>query len=234
MNDKPLIGRAYLERADGTDAPIVFTASTPGVKRDGLDLRGSGWRIDNFSKNPVFQWAHGRTSLPLGRVHATVESERLRAHVEFDQEDDFARQVESKYRRGFLNAVSVSWDFVDQRGVPLDWWRLSEEQIRDEAFYDLTELSGVPVPADPQALIERQRSALRSLGHELIELFEEQEQPTGTATVDQVRDAVLAELSRLGIDLTPKTPSPAPEPIDADAARTVLAAFPSLEGDTSE
>lgn len=230
MNDKPLFGRAYLERAEGADAPIVFAASTPGVKRDGLDLRGSGWRIDNFTKNPVFQWAHGRTSLPLGRVNASVEAERLRAEVHFDQDDEFARTVESKYRRGFLNAVSVSWDFVDADGIRLDWWRLSEEQIRDEAFYDLTELSGVPVPADPQALIERQRAALSSLGHELVDLFDEQER-SPDVTAEQIQTAVRAELERLGVDLTPKTPSGGALPLDADAARTVLAAFPSLEGD---
>lgn len=237
MSNKPLFGRAYIERADDDAAPLVFTASTPGVKRDGLDLRGSGWRIDNFQRNPVFQWAHGRTTLPIGKVSASVEAERLRAVVDFDREDPFAASVESKYRRGFLNAVSVSWDFVDGDGTPLDWWRLSEEQIRDEAFYDLTELSGVPVPADPMALIERQRAALSSLGHELVDLFDEQERSPDAKAVD-VQAAVRAELERLGIQVptraAPETPSDATRALDEDAARTVLAAFLSLEGDHRE
>lgn len=234
MNDKPLFGRAYLERAaDGTDAPLVFTASTPGVKRDGLDLRASGWRIDTFQHNPVCLWAHDRRSLPLGRVNASVEPDRLRAEVVFDRDDEFAAKVESKYRRGFLNAVSVGWDFVDARGERLDWWRLSEEQIRDEAFYDLTELSCVPVPADPQALAARQREALGHLGRELVDIFDEQERSTDV-TAEQVQAAVAAELERLGIDTTPKTPSDATEAFDEDAVRTLRAAFTSLEGDHRE
>lgn len=228
--DRQLFARAFMERADGDEGPVVFTASTPGVKRDGLDLRASGWRLENYQRNPVFQWAHGRTSPPIGRVTASIENDRLRAAVEFDREDPFAVQVESKYRRGFLNAVSVGWDFVDSEGRGIDWWRLSPESIRDDAFYDLTELSGVPVPADPSAVAERQRAALRSLGHELVDLFDEQEQ-SPTVTADALREAVHAELQRLGIPLASSAPD---RDVDVDAARNVLAAFPSLEGDTSE
>lgn len=218
--------RGYLDRetaAAEAGSPIRFIASTPGVKRDGLDLRAQGWRLDTFRSNPVFQWAHSRTEPSIGRVDASVDGNLLAA-VTFDQEDEFARKIESKYRRGFLNAVSVSWDFVDGSGRALDPRRMTAAQVRDTAFYDLTELSGVPIPADPQALMQRQRSALSVLGHELVNLFDEQED--GDITEPELRAAVIAELTRLGIPIPGTTdPAPADSGIEARAASALLDAF---------
>lgn len=232
-NNEPVRGFTEGDVAsDKAGTPIPFVASTPGVKRDGLDLRASGWRLDTYNTNPVFQWCHDRTMPPIGRVEAAAGSV-LRAMVTFDQEDEFARRVESKYRRGFLNAVSVSWDWVDGQGQRLDAWRMSVEQLRDSAFYDMTELSGVPIPADADALIERQRTGLRSLGRELVRLFDEQEAPDSTATASDIRAAVLAELNWLGIPLPTAPPPPDPTGVDHQAARTLLAAFSFPEEHTS-
>ncbi|MHC5035581.1 MAG: HK97 family phage prohead protease [Planctomycetota bacterium] len=143
------------------DGPIRFTASTPGVKRDGLDLDTDAWRLDNYRKNPVVLWAHdymGRT-LPIGKADVFVEKDALLADVTFDREDEFARQVEGKYRRGFLNAVSVGWDTVEED---------------NERYWDLLDLSSVPVPGDPDALIERQRVGLRGIANALLEMAEEE------------------------------------------------------------
>lgn len=217
--------RAYTERAiadEPAGSPIPFIASTPGVKRDGLDLRASGWRLDTFRSNPVFLWAHQRSNPPIGTVDAS-NGDVLRALVTFDQEDPFARKIESKYRRGFLRAVSVGWDWVDAEGGQVDPWRMSLDDLRDKAFYDLTELSGVPVPADPDAVMEQQRAALRSLGRELVELFDEQEDPDSDAPAEEIRAAVRAELERLGINLNPPTP-PAPG-VTRAAGDRLLAAF---------
>lgn len=218
--------------------PIDFVASTPGVKRDGLDLRANGWRLDNYQRSPVKLWMHDKTRLPIGRVEARAE-DKLRASVIYDQEDGFARSVESKYRRGFLHAVSVGWDFVDDQGQRLDTRRMSTSDIRDRAFYDLTELSGVPVPADPEALKETTRAGLRSLSRELAELFDDQENPDGQLDAGEVRAAVWDEILRLGVPLdvlrqyanqpAPTTTAPAVSGIDNDAARNLLAAF-QLEG----
>ena len=204
--------------------PIPFIASTPGVKRDGLDLRASGWRLDTYQTNPVFQWCHDRYAPPVGRVEASV-TDLLRTLVFFDQEDEFARKVESKYRRGFLHAVSVSWDWVDAAGKRVDPWRMSPDELRDKAFYDLTELSGVPIPADPDALIQRQRAGLRSLGRELVTLFDEQETPESKTTAPEIRAAVLAVLDELGIEPPTEAPPPQAMGIDHQAARALLAAF---------
>lgn len=217
--------RGYAERGidnEPAGSPVPFVASTPGVKRDGLDLRAQGWRLDNYRRNPVFLWAHGRSEPSLGRVDAESD-DTLRTRVFFDQEDEFARRIESKYRRGFLSAVSVGWDFVDERGQRADVSRMTLAAVRDTAFYDLTELSGVPVPADPDALV--QRAALARLSREMVALFDEQETPESPMTADELRVAVIDELTRLGIPL-PGQEQPQPVPgVAESAARDFLAAL---------
>jgi hypothetical protein len=156
--------RAYREIGDGQDepgSPIRFKASTEGVGRDGMVIEAAGWQLDNYRKNPVFLWAHDYFGerLPIGRAEVSTEAKHLVADVTFDQQDEFARKVESKYRRGFLSAVSVGWNTMESQpgnGKPP---RITKAELLD--------VSAVPVPGDPDALKERQIVALRSLTREL-------------------------------------------------------------------
>lgn len=147
----PTFIRAYCERAPAAEAapgtPIRFVASTENVARDGLIIAADGWQLENFRKNPVFLWAHDYRRPPIGRVvRVDVEGSRLMADVEFDQADEEARKIEDKYRRGFLSAVSVGWEIqsVDPPKNAMGAPRISKA--------DLLEISGVPVPSDPDAL----------------------------------------------------------------------------------
>lgn len=137
--------RAYHERKQ--DGVHVFVATTGGAKRDGLALDMSKGTFDNYLRNPVFLWAHdyqGRT-LPIGKTVRLVTSKtKWRAHVVFDQEDEFARQVERKYDEGYLSAVSVGW------------------MNQEDGTWDLLDISAVPVPGDADALMERELVLLRS------------------------------------------------------------------------
>jgi hypothetical protein len=156
--------RAFYEReaaehpeVDGS--PMRFTASTEGVARDGLVIAAEGWKLENYRKNPVVLWAHdylGR-NLPIGKaVNVAVEGNRLVADVLFDQADDFARQVERKYRSGFLNAVSVGWETkLIEPGKGGGAARVAEAELLD--------ISGVPVPGDPDALMEREYRSLQEI-----------------------------------------------------------------------
>lgn len=153
--------------------PIRFVASTGGTKRDGRDLNDAPWLFENFRRNPVFLWVHDYLGerLPLGRAEIVAEGyggsgqAEFGIDVVFDQEDDFARSVEGKYRRGFLHSVSVGWDDVDEAGIPT---RVSRAAA---VARDLLDISGVPVPGDPEALMERQRVGLRGLWRELDEVL---------------------------------------------------------------
>ncbi|UVS81836.1 hypothetical protein [Actinokineospora sp. UTMC 2448] len=223
-------GRATLAAppADGEE-PLTFVASTTNMNRKGFALRNEGWRLDNYNANPVVLWMHNPFTPPIGTGRALSKTSTIVLDgVRFDRDDELARMVESKYRRGFLNAVSVGWDFVREDGTAvLDWWRLRPEEIRDELWYDLAEVSAVSVPGDPGALRKQSRSALSGLGRELVDLFDDQESPTGVLTREQVGEAVRAELARLGIPLPDKDKdmTPVTSTVDQGAAAAVLAAF---------
>lgn len=126
--------------------PLRFIASTEGVKRDGLDLRVEDWDLGNYQRNPVVTWAHDIVGhrLPIGRANAAVDlgARQLMADITFDQGDPFAVDVERKYRTGFLHSVSVNWNPVVRGG-----------QKRNE----LLEIAAVPVPGDPDAVVQRLR-----------------------------------------------------------------------------
>jgi hypothetical protein len=158
----PAYTRAYLVRdADAPGQPgdpIRFLAATEGQKGDGIDLRMSGARLERYLANPVVGYNHqywGRDGLPIGRGEGTaVVGSQLFIDVVFDQDDDFAKRVEAKYRNGFLNAVSIGfsvWAWEDGKG---SYWLGGVAQE-----WELTELSCVPVPMDPEAVAQGGRSA---------------------------------------------------------------------------
>lgn len=157
--------------------PIRFLAATEGAKRDGLNLLMEGLDLDRFRANPVILWAHNYWAPPIGRgVQAFTEGARLFVDVEFDRADPFAVSVEQKYRRGYLNGVSVGFDplkVVNEEGEEVPWW-----EGGDVESWELLEVSTVPVPMDPEALVDSGRQALRSLAtdrgiRELLSLFTE-------------------------------------------------------------
>ncbi|MGH3788210.1 MAG: hypothetical protein ACRDRG_17050 [Pseudonocardiaceae bacterium] len=124
--------------------------------------------------------------------------------------------MESKYRRGFLNAVSVGIDFVDEEGgAPLNWWNLTPKQISTEAFYDLAEHSAVTVPADPKAVIEQSRQGLAHLGRELVELFDETQRPASRLPAAAVLAELDGQIARFGVD-------PHADPRAAEAIRAAF------------
>jgi hypothetical protein len=150
--------RGFLDtETRNTDGPLRFILSSPGVKRDGLELDMTRWNLTGFNRNPVAKWNHGfdplRGDLPIGRWrNVRFTSDRaMVGDLEFDQEDEFARAVESKYQRGFLNAVSIG--FIPGFGD------------RDN---ELLEASAVAVPADPDALISGRSVVLTSSEYERL------------------------------------------------------------------
>lgn len=162
----PDILRAYTQRAAEASPgdAIRFVASTSDIARDGFVIDAAGWDLDNFRRNPVVQWAHNYSEPPIGKVtHIEVKDDQLLADVVFDQHDEFARKIESKYRNGILNAVSVGFDIKTLEPA-------QGEQPMRATRTELLELSAVPVPADPGALAIRQQRGFRALGAELLQL----------------------------------------------------------------
>lgn len=145
MKEQLLAYRAGGARAAGKPGtPIRFVAGTEGVKRDGLNLIMTGMRLDNFRRNPVFLFGHDYvgTRLPIGRADVQLKGSQMLADVTFDQADEFAREVERKYRDGYMNAVSLGWNTLEMQG-------------RDVTESELLDVSAVPVPGDADALMQR-------------------------------------------------------------------------------
>lgn len=154
--------RGYVLRAsdDGEgqgdeSKPLTIVAATEGRKGDGLNLTMDSGDLGRFQANPVVGYGHaywGRDGLPIGRADKTwVDGEALKMNIVFDQEDDFARKVERKYRGGFLNAFSIGFDVwnIDDSGTPEGW--------------ELFEVSAVPLPMDPNAIVESGRDGDEAL-----------------------------------------------------------------------
>lgn len=186
-----------LLRADGQagepGSPLKFLAASPGKKRDGYDTATLPWLVDNYRANPVVTWVHdfGGERLPIGRgsvaIDETPAGETLQAEVLFDVVDPFAAEVDRKYRAGYLHAVSVSWDDVDEDGIP------TRNSGKKAVAHDLLEIAAVPVPGDPQALQGRQVTALRALRADLDAVLGDNVPPPAPALLRGV------DPSRLGL-----------------------------------
>ena len=112
------------------------------MARDGLTIKADAWQLENYKANPVVLWAHDYTQPPIGRADVTQEEGNLIASVTFDQGDDLAKNIERKYRDGFLHSVSVGWETQESEGATV-------------TRAELLDVSAVPVPGDPGALIQR-------------------------------------------------------------------------------
>jgi hypothetical protein len=173
--------RAYRDLDAGDD--LVFVASTPGVKSDGLAIDQDRWDLRRYERNPVFLWAHDYSGMPVGRAEAWVEAGALRARVTKWATTDFARQVEQAYRDGILSAVSVGWEDVDEDGKPI-------RRGQTAARHVLLDVSAVPVPGDPDALLDSRRRAWTAWGHELLRMATDTAEDVTQPTPDESEDAM--------------------------------------------
>lgn len=126
-----------------SDKEYQVVASTNSIDRQGDSIDQTGWKIDNYMKNPVMLWAHDYSDLPVAKcINLSFDnSDQMVASFEFAPEDanPKAAQIQKLYDEGFLNAVSVGFIPNKRSG-----------NIITEA--ELLEISFVPVPANQDAL----------------------------------------------------------------------------------
>jgi len=191
--------RAYRASEQPESGPLRFVAATESIARDGLVIDAKGWQLDNYRSNPVVLWAHDYSGQrpPIGRADISMDSEsgNLMADITFDQGDPFAADVERKYRNGFLNAVSVGWNTIEMSpsGDGRSLGRVTKAELLD--------ISAVPVPGDPGALLERQARGLADLGLVLAKLTDEPNESEAVPLAGEVDWAGTALLmARLYLD----------------------------------
>jgi HK97 family phage prohead protease len=138
-------------KADAEETRMLsFTISTASMDRDRDVISLDGWDFSNFAKNPVVLWAHNYRQLPVGRSSVPYRSgNKLKADVIFTPKglDAFNDTVFSMYRLGFMRAVSVGFR-------PRKWNINEERRGYDFIEQELLEFSAVPVPANPEALMD--------------------------------------------------------------------------------
>lgn len=144
------------------DRVVEFIGSTETQDRDREIILAKGWDLKNFRKNPVFLFAHRYDQPPIGKaLKVKVEDGALKFQIEFaDQETyPFADTIYRLYKGGFMRATSVGF-------VPIEW-RDNDEDDEDEKSprriytkQELLELSAVPVPSNPNALVQARNEGI--------------------------------------------------------------------------
>jgi hypothetical protein len=140
---------------DETKRTITFVSSDESVDRYGDILRVSGWKYQNYLRNPIVLWAHRSGEPPVGKcIDLRIETSppALVQVVEFADAATypFADTIRKLYQGKFLNAVSVGFLPLEQPTAISD---LESNTVGYEyTSQELLELSCVPLPANQNAL----------------------------------------------------------------------------------
>lgn len=195
---------------EGKPTVYKFRANDGEFDRYNDRLNVKGWKLADFNANPVIFYNHDsglglcddRKTLPIGKARAYVEGDALMVDIEFDQDDEFAKAVESKVAKGILNAVSVGYRMVEGK------YRENEKSGWDCDEQELLEISVVTIPGNQRAL--RIKAA-----HEAREKFAED-------VIDRAVAKIVKALQ------TPAAPPPAPEPVETKFTASDLSEIAEL------
>jgi HK97 family phage prohead protease len=138
---------------DEASRKVSLCFSDSSVDRMGDVIDAEGWQLDNYRKNNVVLWAHDALAPPIGRAsNVRVQGNRLLGDIEFASAEiyPFADQIYRLVRTRFLGACSVGFRPIE--------FAFSRDPARrggiDFLRVELLEVSVVPIPANPNALIE--------------------------------------------------------------------------------
>lgn len=155
------IASAKASAAVDDERRFTFTISTGEVDRMGDTIAVDGWKLAAFRRNPVVLWAHDGGLLPVGRAtDVWVAGNKLKATALLAPADvsASAETVGRMIATGYLAATSVGF-------LPLKF-TFSQDPKRpygiDFLEQELLEFSIVPVPANPNALIDAGQQSPKS------------------------------------------------------------------------
>lgn len=141
---------------DAAARSVDCVASSDAIDSYGEIVDQGSWNLARFLANPVVLFAHDSRALPIGRASdVRVEGGKLRARIHFATAaaNPVAEQVFQLVKEGALSAVSVG--FVPG-AVRTEMRDGREIEVLSEC--ELHELSVVPIPANPEAVM-RARAA---------------------------------------------------------------------------
>jgi HK97 family phage prohead protease len=142
-------------RDNSCNSCLDFVVSDETLDRYNEVIVASGWKLDNYLRNPVFQNSHqyGDIIYTIGRaliteVRTVADRKVLFQRVEFATEaNPIAKIAYNLYKGRFLNAVSVGF-------IPIRWemGEPGDQIARRYTEQELLEVSAVGIPANPNAL----------------------------------------------------------------------------------
>ncbi|MFZ5451620.1 MAG: HK97 family phage prohead protease [Thermodesulfobacteriota bacterium] len=138
---------------DPKDRSLEFVGSTADVDRYGDVIEVEGWDLKNYKKNPVFLWTHDYKQPPVGKAVKVGKTEKgLIFQVKFPTPEEyaFADTIYKLYLGGYLRATSVGFRDLEREPITDKEGRQTGFRYKKQELY---ELSAVPVPANPNALI---------------------------------------------------------------------------------
>lgn len=152
------------------DRTLGFTGSTETEDRDGDIIEAYGWDLTDYNKNPVIMGFHEYDKFPYAKsinTYIDYQSKALKFEVKFptiseltsfpgnaDMIAEHAKNVDmayNMYKNGYMNAVSVG--FIGKEAEPMQDEKGNYKGRRYKK-QSLLELSLVPVPSNPTALME--------------------------------------------------------------------------------
>jgi phage head maturation protease len=153
-------------------------ASTDALDRDREVLLPKGVVTENFMKNPVMLRIHDYRHVPVGKVRGIrVDDTSVKFDFEFADSNE-GQELEKLYNDGYMNAFSVGLYPLDSKFIDEDTPDQMELEVADgsKMLFDLTkykmrprrvvnkwellEISPVPVPSNPEALLLRAKDCV--------------------------------------------------------------------------
>lgn len=172
-------GAKTVKGEEGGEAEVYSAiASTSALDRDKEVLLPKGCIIEQFMKNPVMLRIHDHRHVSVGKV---LEVRVDKDSVEFDfifADTDDGKELQSLYDKGFMNAFSVGlypkqYVWIDEdtpKKFEVEVADGSKQMIDLEKYkempwavvnkWELLEISPVPVPSNPEALLLRAKDSV--------------------------------------------------------------------------
>lgn len=161
--------------------------STEAVNCYGSRVLTAGIDYSQYERNPVLLWMHRRSwepgAMPIGRVeNLRVEDGKLIGTPVFDQNDDFAKQIESKWENGYLRMASAGLEPQETTSDPS--LALSGQTRETITRSKLIEVSIVDIGGNDEAL------QLYSEDGKLLKLAAGEESPALPLLLHDKKEAV--------------------------------------------
>lgn len=150
-----------LDNVEAGDVIATYTMSTDTVDRPGDKIHQDGWDLEEYRSNPVMLFAHDASQPSIGMALGVyLQRGALRGSFKFTPESvyPFGATIGRLVKGGFMKAGSVGFapidaevakDRVDPENPMHDWF-----PPIDFKRQKLLEFSAVPIPANPEALVD--------------------------------------------------------------------------------